>query len=172
MSQESKKQVLGSINLLCDRAVEKLTATIRSREILVSIILQSKSQLKAVYKDSMDTIEGCYDTILFPGGREKTTLKEMGKYLAGKRLTFTIPRTQGCVPVLNYHKNGRYRRLSVMKGLVPISEKCLLTLDEVAQYTGLGHQKLRNISNEDDCNFVLWNGSKRMLKRAGLSVPV
>jgi len=59
-----------------------------------------------------------------------------------------------------------------MKGLVPISEKCLLTLDEVAQYTGLGHQKLRNISNEDDCNFVLWNGSKRMLKRAGLSVPV
>ena len=72
MSQESKKQVPGSINPLCDRAVEKLTATIRSREISVSIILQSKSQPKAVYKDSIDTIEGCCDTILFLGGREKT----------------------------------------------------------------------------------------------------
>lgn len=55
-----------------------------------------------------------------------------------------------------------------MEKLVPISEKCLLTLDEAVQYTGLGHQKLRDISNEDDCNFVLWNGSKRMLKRVKL----
>ena len=53
-----------------------------------------------------------------------------------------------------------------MERIVPISEKCLLTLDEAVQYTGLGHQKLRDISNEDNCNFVLWNGSKRMLKRA------
>lgn len=55
-----------------------------------------------------------------------------------------------------------------MEKPVPISEKCLLTLDEAVQYTGLGHQKLRDISNEDDCNFVLWNGSKRMLKRVKL----
>ena len=55
-----------------------------------------------------------------------------------------------------------------MEKIVPISEKCLLTLDEAVQYTGLGHQKLRDISNEDYCNFVLWNGSKRMLKRARL----
>ncbi len=55
-----------------------------------------------------------------------------------------------------------------MKEIVPISEKCLLTLDEAVRYTGLGHQKLRDISNGDDCNFVLWNGSKRMLKRARL----
>ena len=55
-----------------------------------------------------------------------------------------------------------------MERIVPISEKCLLTLDEADQYTGLGHQKLRDISNGDDCNFVLWNGSKRMLKRARL----
>lgn len=55
-----------------------------------------------------------------------------------------------------------------MEKLVPISEKCLLTLDEAVQYTGLGHQKLRDISNEGDCNFVLWNGSKRMLKRVKL----
>ena len=55
-----------------------------------------------------------------------------------------------------------------MERIVPISEKCLLTLDEAVQYTGLGNQKLRDISNGDDCNFVLWNGSKRMLKRARL----
>jgi len=55
-----------------------------------------------------------------------------------------------------------------MKGIVPISEKCLLTLDEAVQYTGLGHQKLREISNDENCGFVLWNGSKRMLKRTRL----
>ena len=55
-----------------------------------------------------------------------------------------------------------------MKRIVPISEKCLLTLDEAAQYTGLGLQKLRDLSNDDNCNFVLWNGSKRMLKRVKL----
>lgn len=55
-----------------------------------------------------------------------------------------------------------------MEKIVPISEKCLLTLDEAAQYTGLGLQKLRNISNSDNCEFVLWNGSKRMLKRVKL----
>jgi hypothetical protein len=57
---------------------------------------------------------------------------------------------------------------NIMEKIVPISEKCLLTLDEAAQYTGLGLQKLRNISNSDNCEFVLWNGSKRMLKRVKL----
>ena len=56
---------------------EKLIATIRSREISASIILQSKSQLKAIYKDNADTIEGNCDTTLFLGGKEKTTLKEI-----------------------------------------------------------------------------------------------
>lgn len=51
---------------------------------------------------------------------------------------------------------------------VPIPEKALLTLDEAAQYTGIGQNKLREISNEDDCPFVLWNGSKRMFKREKL----
>ncbi len=60
---------------------EKLIATIRSREILASIILQSKSQLKAIYKDNADTIEGNCDTTLFLGGKEKTTLKEMAEIL-------------------------------------------------------------------------------------------
>ncbi len=60
---------------------EKLIATIRSREISASIILQSKSQLKAIYKDNADTIEGNCDTTLFLGGKEQTTLKEMAEIL-------------------------------------------------------------------------------------------
>ncbi len=54
------------------------------------------------------------------------------------------------------------------KFTIPIWQKWLLTLEEAAQYTGLGNQKLRDISNDDGCNFVLWNGSKRMLKRTRL----
>lgn len=49
--------------------------------------------------------------------------------------------------------------------IVPLSEKCLLTLEEAAAYTGIGICKLRDISNDERCDFVLWNGSKRMLKR-------
>ena len=73
---------------------EKLIATIRSREISASIILQSKSQLKAIYKDNADTIEGNCDTTLFLGGKEKTTLKEMAE-IWGKE---TIVRPLGCMP--------------------------------------------------------------------------
>ena len=60
---------------------EKLIATIRSREISASIILQSQSQLKAIYKDNADTIVGNCDTTLFLGGKEKTTLKEISEIL-------------------------------------------------------------------------------------------
>ncbi|MDY3656049.1 MAG: type IV secretory system conjugative DNA transfer family protein, partial [Ruminococcus callidus] len=60
---------------------DKLIATIRSREISASIILQAKSQLKAIYKDNADTIEGNCDTTLFLGGKEKTTLKEISESL-------------------------------------------------------------------------------------------
>lgn len=52
--------------------------------------------------------------------------------------------------------------------MVPISQKFLLTLEEASIYTGLGQQKLRDISNSDSCTFVLWNGSKRLLKREKL----
>lgn len=48
---------------------------------------------------------------------------------------------------------------------VPISEKCLLTLEEAAAYTGIGICKLREMSNDERCDFVLWNGTKRMLKK-------
>lgn len=51
---------------------------------------------------------------------------------------------------------------------VPIPQKVLLTIDEAAKYTGIGQGKLREISNEDDCPFVFWNGSKRMFKREKL----
>lgn len=60
---------------------EKLIATIRSRGISAAIILQSKSQLKALYKDNADTIEGNCDTTLFLGGKEKSTLKEISELL-------------------------------------------------------------------------------------------
>ena len=79
---------------------EKLIATIRSREISASIILQSKSQLKAIYKDNADTIEGNCDTTLFLGGKEKTTLKEMAEIL-GKE---TIVRLLGCMPYTAFSK--------------------------------------------------------------------
>ena len=61
--------------------LEKLIATIRSREISACLILQAQSQLKAIYKDNADTIVGNCDTTLFLGGKEKTTLKEMSELL-------------------------------------------------------------------------------------------
>lgn len=51
---------------------------------------------------------------------------------------------------------------------IPIWQKATLTLEEAASYTGIGINKLRELSNRDDCNFVLWNGSKRLLKRKKL----
>lgn len=51
---------------------------------------------------------------------------------------------------------------------VPIEQRAMLTLEEAASYTGIGVNKLRELSNREDCNFVLWNGSKRLLKRAKL----
>lgn len=51
---------------------------------------------------------------------------------------------------------------------IPIWQKAMLTLDEAASYTGIGINKLREISNDENCNFVLWNGSRRMLKREKL----
>mgnify|MGYP002511160039 FL=1 len=55
-----------------------------------------------------------------------------------------------------------------MADRVPIWEKVLLTLEEAASYTGIGINKLREISSKEDCSFVIWNGSKRLFKRAKL----
>ncbi|SDB69829.1 TraM recognition site of TraD and TraG, partial [Butyrivibrio sp. INlla16] len=77
------------VRVLCDEFAnigqipkfEKLIATIRSRQISASIILQSKSQLKALYKDNAQTIEGNCDTMLFLGGNEESTLKDLNTLL-------------------------------------------------------------------------------------------
>lgn len=55
-----------------------------------------------------------------------------------------------------------------MKKEISLEKKCLLTLEEAALYTGLGQNKLRDISSDEQCDFVLWNGAKRMFKREKL----
>lgn len=55
-----------------------------------------------------------------------------------------------------------------MKKEIPLWEKAILTLEEAAAYTGIGMQKLRDLSSDERCDFVLWNGSKRMFKRQKL----
>lgn len=89
---------------------DKLIATIRSREISVSIILQTKSQLKSRYKDNADTIEGNCDTSLFLGGKEKTTLKDLTESLGKQTIDmFNISKTRGQQESfgMNYQKLGR-----------------------------------------------------------------
>ena len=89
---------------------EKLIATIRSREISASIILQSKSQLKAIYKDNADTIQGNCDTLLFLGGQEQTTLKELAEVLGKETIDlFNTSDTRGTSQSygLNYQKTGK-----------------------------------------------------------------
>lgn len=61
-------------------------------------------------------------------------------------------------------KNTRH----IGKETVPIAQKHLLTLEEAAEYTGIGINKLRDLSNDEHCDFVLWNGARRMLKRTKL----
>ena len=89
---------------------DKLIATIRSREISASIILQSQSQLKAMYKDSADTILGNCDTTLFLGGKEKTTLKEMSELLGKETIDLyntSETRSNQKSFGLNYQKTGK-----------------------------------------------------------------
>ena len=89
---------------------ERLIVTIRSREISASIILQSKSQLKAIYKDNADTIEGNCDTTLFLGGKEKTTLKELAEVLGKETIDlYNTSDTRGTSQSygLNYQKTGK-----------------------------------------------------------------
>lgn len=115
---------------------DKLIATIRSREISASIILQAKSQLKAIYKDNADTIEGNCDTTLFLGGKEKTTLKEISESLGKETIdSFNTSNTRGQSESygLNYQKLGKELKsqdeLAVMDG-----EKCILQLRGVRPF--------------------------------------
>ena len=115
---------------------EKLIATIRSREISASIILQSKSQLKAIYKDNADTIEGNCDTTLFLGGKEKTTLKELAEVLGKETIDlYNISDTRGTSQSygLNYQKTGKelmsQDEIAVMDG-----GKCIMQLRGVRPF--------------------------------------
>lgn len=115
---------------------DKLIATIRSREISASIILQAKSQLKAIYKDNADTIEGNCDTTLFLGGKEKTTLKEISESLGKETIdSFNTSNTRGQSESygLNYQKLGKELKsqdeLAVMDG-----GKCILQLRGVRPF--------------------------------------
>ena len=90
--------------------LEKLMATIRSREISACLVLQAQSQLKALYKDSADTIIGNCDASLFLGGREPTTLKELNQALGRETIdTFNTGESRGreVSHSLNYQKLGK-----------------------------------------------------------------
>lgn len=103
---------------------EKLIATIRSREISASIILQSKSQLKAIYKDNADTIEGNCDTTLFLGGKEKTTLKEIVEILGKETIDlYNTSDTRGSQRSygMNYQKTGKDMPYLLMKSSVTLN---------------------------------------------------
>ena len=107
---------------------EKLIATIRSREISATIILQTKSQLKAIYKDNADTIEGNCDTTIFLGGKEKTTLKEISESLGKETIdSFNTSLTKGQSDSFgtNYQKLGKELK-SVDELAVMDSGKCIL----------------------------------------------
>ena len=89
---------------------DKLIATIRSREISASIILQSQSQLKTIYKDAADTITGNCDCTLFLGGKEKSTLKEISEVLGKETIDLyntSETRSNNNSYGLNYQKTGK-----------------------------------------------------------------
>ena len=109
---------------------EKLIATIRSREISASIILQAKSQLKAIYKDNADTIEGNCDTMLFLGGKEKSTLKEISESLGKETIdSFNTSTNRGQSESygMNYQKLGKELK-SQDESAVMDGGKCILQL--------------------------------------------
>ncbi|QII81229.1 type IV secretory system conjugative DNA transfer family protein [Jeotgalibaca arthritidis] len=116
--------------------LEKLMATIRSREISACLVLQAQSQLKALYKDNADTIIGNCDSMIFLGGKEKTTLKDLSETLGKETIDmFNISDTRGSQRSygLNYQKLGKelmsMDELAVMDG-----GKCILQLRGVRPF--------------------------------------
>ena len=116
--------------------LEKLVATIRSREISACLVLQARSQLKAIYKDNADTIIGNMDSQVFLGGSEPTTLKELSEALGKETIdTFNTSDTRGNSPSYgtNYQKLGKELmsrdELAVLDG-----SKCVLQLRGVRPF--------------------------------------
>ncbi len=138
---------------------DKLIATIRSREISASIILQSQSQLKALYKDSADTIVGNCDATLFLGGKEKSTLKEISEILGKETIDLyntSETRSNNNSYGLNYQKTGKelmsQDELAVMDG-----GKCILQLRGVRpflsdKYDITKHPQYKYLSDYDKRN--------------------
>ena len=116
--------------------LEKLIATIRSREISACLILQAQSQLKALYKDNCDTIVGNMDSVVFLGGKERTTLKELSETLGKETIdSYNTGESRGreVSHSLNYQKLGKelmsMDELAVMDG-----GKCILQLRGVRPF--------------------------------------
>ena len=155
---------------------DKLIATIRSREISASIILQSQSQLKAIYKDNADTIVGNCDTTLFLGGKEKTTLKEMSEILGKETIdSFNTSENRGREKSygLNFQKLGKelmtQDELAVMDG-----GKCILQLRGVRpffsdKYDITKHPNYKNLSDADPKN--AFDMEKHLRKRPAIVKP-
>ncbi|WP_449291001.1 VirD4-like conjugal transfer protein, CD1115 family [Oscillibacter ruminantium] len=135
---------------------EKLIATIRSREISASIILQSQSQLKAIYKDNCDTIVGNCDTTLFLGGKESSTLKEISEILGKETIDLyntSDTRGQSRSYGINYQKTGKdlmsKDELAVMDG-----GQCILQLRGVRPFLSrkfdiTSHKRYRELSDSN-----------------------
>ncbi|MDD4369874.1 MAG: type IV secretory system conjugative DNA transfer family protein [Anaerostipes sp.] len=138
---------------------DKLIATIRSREISASIILQSQSQLKTIYKDAAETILGNCDTMLFLGGKESSTLKEISETLGKETIDlFNTSDTRGQSRSygLNYQKTGKELmsrdELAVMDG-----SKCILQLRGVRpffsnKYDITKHKRYRELADYNKKN--------------------
>ena len=151
---------------------EKLIATIRNREISASIILQSKSQLKAVYKDNSDTVEGNCDTTLFLGGKEKTTLKELSEILGRETIDLintSDTRGAGQSYGMSYQKTGKelmsQDEIAVMDG-----GKCIMQLRGVRPFFSdkfdiTKHSRYREPSDYDQKNAFDIEGYVKHLQR-------
>jgi len=134
--------------------LEKLMATIRSREISACLVLQAQSQLKALYKDSADTIIGNCDSYLFLGGKEPTTLKELSQSLGKETIdTFNTGESRGreVSHSLNYQKLGKdlasVDELQVLDG-----GKCILQIRGVRAFCSRkfsieGHKNYKYLSD-------------------------
>ncbi|WP_230399642.1 VirD4-like conjugal transfer protein, CD1115 family [Novisyntrophococcus fermenticellae] len=155
---------------------EKLIATIRSREISASIILQSQSQLKAIYNDNADTIIGNCDTTLFLGGKEKTTLKEISEILGKETIdSFNTSENRGreVSHGLNYQKLGKelmtQDEIAVMDG-----GKCILQLRGVRpffsdKYDITRHPNYQYLSDADPKN--AFDMEKQLRRRPAIVKP-
>ena len=139
--------------------LEKLVATIRSREISACLVLQARSQLKAIYKDNADTIVGNMDSQIFLGGSEPTTLKELSETLGKETIdAFNTSDTRGNSPSFgtNYQKTGKELmsrdELAVMDG-----SKCILQLRGVRPFLSdkfdiTKHKRYKELSDFDKKN--------------------